>query len=94
MAIIPLEIWDRNGVPLFQFGTRVARQLGSFDTTSGDDSRYVPELEFPGAWYVCSPIYGGMTRPMVSRSGATLSWQFLSPPNEPQMPVRIIYGVP
>lgn len=93
MASIPLEIWSSNGVPLFQFGTKVARQFGAFDTTASDGSINVPLLADPNAWYVCSPIYGGVNRPMVSRSGSVLSWVFMPNPNAPQTPVRVLYGV-
>lgn len=93
MALVPLEIWDQNGVPLFQFGTRVARQFGYFDTTTSDGSRYVDALALPEAWFVCSPRFGGVAWPAITRNGGTIRWEVVANPNLPVIRVRIYYGL-
>lgn len=92
MALVPLELWDVNGVPLFQYGTRVARQFGSFETTAGNGSRFVDVLNEPGSWFVCSPITGGTNWPAVTRNGGTIKWEVVTNPNNPVIRLRVYYG--
>ncbi|CAB3897822.1 hypothetical protein IB257_30255 [Achromobacter sp. ACM03] len=93
MAVVPLEIWDQNGIPLFQFGTKVARQFGSFDTGTVDSYNSIPTLGLPKSWYVCSAIHGGLNLPIIKRNGAVISWEFMENPNEARASVRVYYGL-
>ncbi|WLW63690.1 hypothetical protein ACM1PE_09045 [Achromobacter sp. PD1] len=93
MALVPLEIWDQNGVPLFKFGTRVARQFGYFDTTAGNGSRFVDVLAQQNSWFVCSPRFGGTEWPAITRNGGTISWEIVGNPNNDVVRVRVYYGM-
>ncbi|MDF8360135.1 hypothetical protein [Achromobacter anxifer] len=93
MATARFEVWDPNGLPLFQLGTKVARRFGYFDTGTVDSYVSIPVLGLPQSWYVCSAIHGGLNRPIIKRNGATISWEFMENPNETKASVRIHYGL-
>jgi hypothetical protein len=96
MAIAPLEIWDEQGRSLFNFNTRVARQMGSFSTGTSDGSQYVAELADANGWMAVQFFgdYGVDSAPMINRVGGSLSWRFI--PNQPsggRVAATIFYGV-
>lgn len=93
MATARFEIWDPNGVPFFELGTKVARQFGYFDTGTVDSYASIPTLGLPKSWYVCSAIHGGINLPIIKRNGAVISWEFMENPNEARASVRVYYGL-
>lgn len=94
MASAPLEIWSSSGVQLINLNTRIARQLGEFETGTSNGGVNIPELGDPdNSWFIATAAGGGRNIPMIIRNGASLSWRFNAVPNESNASMRILWGV-
>lgn len=96
MAQAPLQIWDMYGRELFNFNTRIARQLGSFSTGTSDGSTYIAAIDGPDGWIAVQAIgdYGfARNNAMIARAGGSISWRFIPGHPSPRVGVKVIYGV-
>ncbi|WP_291384952.1 MULTISPECIES: hypothetical protein [Achromobacter] len=94
MAVMPLELWSPSGVLLFSAGMRIARQLGEFYTGTSSGSVSIPQLaDTANSWFLATAASGGTNYPTIKRSGAVISWSFITEPNTQRANMLVLWGV-
>lgn len=101
-----LQVFDSNGVIVFDVTDRLSRVLGIITTTASNGSISDPGLLTGTPWWMIIDDWGGASDtyslttsvPLITASGSTLSWApqpGLAPgyATMPIRPVQLIYGV-